>query len=116
MKKILLVENDPNFGKVLKHQLSQMGLEVDDVSGGEVAVERCKEESTYQLVVADVNVPAVNTLSYLQLIKLKKPHLPVLVLSAFSAMENVAAAFRYGADDLLEKPYDLSVLQAKIRL
>ncbi|MFQ5928397.1 MAG: response regulator, partial [Acidobacteriota bacterium] len=98
MKKILLVDDDPNLCRVLKYQLSGMGLMVEEVSDGGSAVERCLE-SNYALIVADVNIPVMVGLSFLQLIKLRHPKIPVIVLSAFSSMENVAAAFRYGADD-----------------
>lgn len=113
MNRILVVDDDPNFREVLRHQLSDIGLEVEAVNSSVTAVQRCME-GDYCLIVADVTVPAVNALSYLQLIKLRRPKVPVLVLSAFSAMENVAAAFRYGADDLLEKPYELARFRRKV--
>ncbi|MFQ5738174.1 MAG: response regulator transcription factor [Acidobacteriota bacterium] len=113
MTRILLVDDDPRFARVLKYQLSEMGFAVDQVGDGRAALQSCRE-ADYSLMLADVNVPALSGLSFLQLIKLRKPGLPIVVLSAFSSMENVATALRYGANDFLEKPCEVAMLRERI--
>ncbi len=113
MKEILLVDDDSNFRSVLKYQISKMGFGVDEVNDGKSAVERCQQH-TYSLIVADVNIPVMQGLSFLQQIRRHKPQIPIIVLSVFSSMENVAAALRYGANDFLEKPCDVTTLQERI--
>jgi len=113
MKKILLVDDDSNFRSVMKYQLSKLGFEVDEVNDGKSAVERCQQH-TYSLIVADVNIPVMRGLSFLKRIKERRPKIPIMVLSAFSSRENVAAAFRYGANDFLEKPYEVTTLRERI--
>ena len=113
MKDILLVDDDSNFRSVLKYQLSKMGFGVDEVYDGKSAVERCQQH-TYSLILADVNIPAMKSLSFLQRIRRHTPQIPIIVLSAFSSVENVATALRYGANDFLEKPCDVTTLQERI--
>jgi DNA-binding response OmpR family regulator len=86
---------------------------VQSVSNSNEAI-RSFEEGDFQEVVAGVNVPAASALTYLQLFKLKRPSIQILVLSGFTAMENDAAAFWFGADDLLEKPFEAETLRARI--
>ena len=113
MKDILLVDDDSNFRSVLKYQILKMGFRVDEVSDGKSAVERCQQH-TYSLLFADVNIPAMKSLSFLQRIRRHQPQVSIIVLSAFSSVENVAAALRYGANDFLEKPCDVTTLQERI--
>lgn len=104
-RKILIVDDDPNFPRVVKHYLERLHFPAEIVKTAPAALERCREEE-FSLLVVDINLPVMRGLGFLQLFKIRHRDVPVLVLSAFSSMDNMAAAFRYGADEFLEKPCD----------
>jgi len=112
-KKILIVDDDRNFRRILRHQLCGMGLAVDEVSNGDDAISCC-ERDDYDLIIADVNVPVMRGLSFLDCVKRKCPGMPVLVISAFSSRENEEEALLSGANEFLEKPCDMILLRERV--
>ena len=114
MNKILLIGSDPESKQALREQLSELDLEVEEVAVGEEAVKRCAADD-YGLVIADLNVPVMCGLPFLQRLKLRKPDVPVIVLSAFQSFQNTATALRCGADAFLRKPVDPGTFQEAVR-
>lgn len=113
MRKILVIGDDPRFQKILNHQLSGTGWPVESA---EISCEMTLETAgnDVALVVADINVPVPRAFLVLALLRTRLPGVPILVLSAFSSKENVAAAYRYGASDFIEKPYEADLLRERI--
>jgi flagellar P-ring protein FlgI len=72
-------------------------------------------ESEYDLVILDLNLPKVDGVSVLRHLRLKKPGLPVLVLTQRTRVEDRVECLDTGADDYLAKPFSYSELSARIR-
>jgi CheY-like chemotaxis protein len=114
MNKILLIDDDFNSRRVLYHQLSSMGCQVDEAEGME-GVERCGNES-YALIIVAVNIPVLRPcLAILERIKRLNPRIPAVVISAFSTAEEAKRFIESGASDFLEKPYEATLLQNTIQ-
>ncbi len=68
------------------------------------------------LVLSDINMPGMNGLEMLRLIKSDFPELKVIMVTAYGDDNNHSAALNYGADDFITKPVDFSLLKERIQL
>src|SRR5215472_5342442 len=110
----LVVEDDAALASFLKKGLEAEHYAVDVAPDGEEA--RCAvDESDYDLVALDLNLPKVDGLVVLRGVRVKKPSLPVLVVTARSRIEDRVQALDAGADDCLIKPFSFSELSARVR-
>ena len=110
MRKVLLIDEDYNFRQILRYLLSEMGLEVDEADNGRIALERCLARD-YALIVADANTPIMGILYSLIDIRKRRPKLPMVLVSAFSAQDE---ACRCGAIEFVEKPLDPALFKQVI--
>ena len=109
-KKILIVDDERAILKVLSIKLKISGYEVTTALSGEEALELVNSAKP-DIMLLDVIMPGVDGFEVLQ--KLRPSHqLPVIVLSA--RPENAAKALSLGADDFLNKPFDVNELLKKI--
>lgn len=114
MNKILLIDDDSNFRRVLYHQLSSMGWQVDEAEGME-GIERYGNES-YSLIILAVNIPVLRPcLAILEQIKHLNPRTPAVVISAFSTGEDAKRFLESGASDFLEKPCEATLLRNTVQ-
>ena len=66
------------------------------------------------LILSDINMPGMNGLELLKIIKERLPHLKVFMITAYGDQENYRIAMEYGADDYLHKPVEFDKLKDKI--
>src|SRR5271169_3312444 len=112
--RILVVEDDAPLASFLKKGLEAEHYAVDIAPDGkEARYAAC--ESDYDLLILDLNLPKIDGLSVLRVIRPKKPSLPVLVLTARSRIEDRVQSLDAGADDCLIKPFSYTELSARIR-
>ncbi len=112
--RILIAEDDEALGRFVRQGLEGEQYSVDVFKDGEQA-RSAATESEYDLVVLDLNLPKVDGVSVLRHLRLKKPSLPVLVLTQRNRVEDRVECFDTGADDYLGKPFSFSELSARIR-
>ena len=112
--RILVVEDEKKVASFIKKGLQQEGYAADTVYDGEDALQNAAEFD-YDLVILDLMLPKKTGLDVLREIRLKKPKLPVLVLTAKGAVEDKVAGLDAGADDYLIKPFAFAELSARIR-
>jgi DNA-binding response OmpR family regulator len=112
--KILIVEDDVSLAKFLSRELVLKHISVQLCHDGETACDDLRD-STYDLVVLDLNLPVMDGIAVLKHIRLNQPRLPVLVLTARSRTADLVLALDQGADDCLIKPFSLLELMARIR-
>src|SRR5579872_3282652 len=112
--RILIAEDDEALGRFVRQGLEGEQYSVDVCKDGEQA-RLAATQSEYDLVVLDLNLPKVDGVSVLRHLRLKKPSLPVLVLTQRSRVEDKIECFDTGADDYLGKPFSFSELSARIR-
>jgi len=113
-KRILLVEDDPNFGNVLRDYLSLNDFDVTLAKDGLEGFVLFKNND-YDLCILDVMMPRKDGFSLAQDIRKKNTQIPIVFLSAKTMKEDVLRGYQVGADDYLTKPFDSEVLLYKIR-
>ena len=113
-KRILLVEDDPNFGTVLKEYLTINNYEVVLAKNGMEGFEKFKK-SDFHLCILDVMMPYKDGFTLAQEIREKDKDVPIIFLTAKSLKEDVLKGYKVGADDYLNKPFDSEVLLLKIK-
>ncbi|WP_172915559.1 response regulator transcription factor [Capnocytophaga canimorsus] len=113
-KKILLVEDDPNFGTVLKDYLVMSGFDVALAKNGMEGFERFRKEP-FDLCILDVMMPYKDGFTLAKEIREKNEKIPIIFLTARTMREDVLKGYKVGADDYLNKPFDSEILLMKIR-
>ena len=113
-KKILLVEDDPNFGIVLKDYLSMNDYDVTHAKNGMEGFEKFKKDD-FDLCILDVMMPYKDGFTLAKEIREKNEEVPIIFLTAKAMKEDVIKGYKVGADDYLNKPFDSEVLLMKIQ-
>jgi DNA-binding response OmpR family regulator len=113
-KRILLVEDDPNFGSILKDYLMLNDFDVTLARNGMEGFEKFKKDN-YDLCILDVMMPYKDGYTLAKEIREKNKDVPLIFLTAKSMKEDVLKGYKVGADDYLNKPFDSEVLLLKIR-
>ncbi len=113
-KKILLVEDDPNFGVVLKDYLALNDYNVTHAKDGIEGLIMFKNND-FDLCILDVMMPRKDGFSLAQDIRGTNKEIPIIFLTAKTMKEDVLKGYQVGADDYLNKPFDSEVLLLKIK-
>src|SRR5579863_3420221 len=114
MRRILIAEDDGALAKFVSQGLEAEHYSVDVFSDGEQA-RIAADEAEYDVVILDLNLPKLDGVNVLRHLRLKKPSLPVLVLTQRTRVEDRVQCLDTGADDYLAKPFSFSELSARIR-
>ena len=113
-KKILLVEDDNNFGSILRDYLTLHSYEITLAKNGIEGLEKFKKYN-YDLCILDVMMPFKDGFSLASDIRSINEEVPLIFLTAKSLKEDVIKGFKIGADDYLIKPFDSEILLFKIK-
>ena len=113
MKDILIVEDNKEIAKLLGDFLEADGYSVDIAKTGEQAMHLFEEQAP-RLVILDIMLPGMDGFSVCQKIR-EKNNTPVIIVSARTEKDDKLNGLILGADDYMEKPYDIDILLAKIR-
>jgi len=113
-KKILLVEDDPNFGTVLKDYLMLNDYDVAHAKDGLEGLIMFKNDE-YDICILDVMMPRKDGFSLAKDIRSTNSDVPIIFLTAKTMKEDVLKGYEVGADDYLNKPFDSEVLLYKIK-
>ncbi len=114
-KRILLVEDEENFGALLQNYLTLSNYVVDwekDGAKGYSAVSK----NQYDLCILDVMMPFMDGFTLAEKIKERKPELPFIFLTARNQKKDAINGYKIGADDYLNKPFDVEVLLLKLQV
>ncbi|MBP6619494.1 MAG: response regulator transcription factor [Leadbetterella sp.] len=112
MKKILLVEDDPQVCAIVKKGLEEENFEIEEANDGEKGY-FLAQNTQFDLVILDIMLPKMNGLELCQKIRTNS-NVPILLLTALGTAENVAMGLNKGADDYLVKPFKFIELIARI--
>ena len=113
-KKILLVEDDPNFGRILKDYLTINNYEVSLAVNGIEGFEKFNK-SEFNLCILDIMMPFKDGLTLAKEIREINETIPLIFLTAKNLKDDVLKGYKIGADDYLTKPFDSEILLAKIK-
>jgi two-component system, OmpR family, alkaline phosphatase synthesis response regulator PhoP len=116
MSRVLVVEDEQHLAEGLRYNLEAEGYQVDLVDTGEAALEKLKTgEAPLDVVVLDVMLPGINGFEVVSQMREAGQFVPTLILTARGHADDVLRGFAAGADDYLTKPFELSILIARIR-
>lgn len=105
--RILVVDDDVAFVRVMGQHLKQQGYVVETFTGGPAALEALKHGSPPAVLVTDIDMPEMSGLELLRAARAQDPHLEAIVVTAYGSMERAVAAMREGgAYDFLTKPFE----------
>lgn len=114
MNHLLLVEDEPNFGAILRDYLSMNGFTVTLCTDGEAGWQAFRAQPTFALCILDVMMPIKDGFTLAQDIRKIHASVPILFLTARSQRDDRLHGLRIGADDYLTKPFDAEELLLRI--
>ena len=113
-KSILLVEDDPNFGRILKDYLTINNYDVSLAVNGIEGFEKFNR-SEFDLCILDIMMPFKDGLTLAREIREVNDAIPLIFLTAKNLKDDVLKGYKIGADDYLTKPFDSDILLLKIK-
>ncbi len=114
-KHVLLVEDDVNFGTVLRDYLNLNGYKVVLARNGLEGFEKFKKNE-FDICILDVMMPYKDGFTLAKEIRSKDKTTPIVFLTAKSMKEDVLKGYKIGADDYLTKPFDADILLKKLKV
>jgi two-component system, OmpR family, response regulator len=113
-KKILLVEDDVNFGMVLKSYLELNDFSVHLKQDGYQGLQAFRKDN-FDLCIFDVMMPVMDGFTLATEIRKLDSKIPFLFLTAKNLKEDVLQGFKIGADDYITKPFDTDIFLFKVK-
>lgn len=110
---ILLAEDEPALGQIIKESLETRNFKVLLCDNGEKAYKVYKSEQP-QLLVLDVMMPKKDGFTLAKEIRLEDDHIPIIFLTAKSQTQDVVEGFTIGGNDYLKKPFSMEELIVRI--
>ncbi len=111
---LLLVDDDPTGRRVAIYNLTRAGFEVDEAGDGEEALTRFDPER-HLVVITDLKMPRMDGMALLAALRARAPAVPVIVITAFGAVDTAVSAMQAGAWDFVEKPFSRDRLELTVR-
>ena len=106
-RKILVVDDQESMRVLLQDMLEVIGYEVTLAEGGEQALGILRE-STFDLVLSDLNMPGMDGTALLRSVKSSTPDLPVVIITGYGTFHTEKRVMREGADGYISKPCTLT--------
>lgn len=112
--KILVIDDEYSIRRLLRNGLSTEGYKILDAPSGKVAIEYLAQKP--DLITLDLNLPDIQGLELLKLIRTRIESVPIVVLSGRDDGATKVRAFDLGADDYITKPFGMDELLARLRV
>ena len=113
-KRLLIADDDDQIRELLVFDIQSSGYITDSASDGEIALKKALENN-YDLIILDVMMPKINGYDVCKNIRMVKPKVPVLMLTAKGSIQDKTEGFDCGADDYLVKPFEIQEVLLRIR-
>lgn len=114
MKKVLLVEDDPDISGLVNLHLSDLGCETVSIENGRKAFEVAKDQK-FNLIILDIMLPDMDGITICQKLRALEIHTPILMLTAKAEEFDKVMGLESGADDYLTKPFGVRELIARVK-
>jgi DNA-binding response OmpR family regulator len=116
MSRVLVVEDEAHLAQGLRFNLEAEGYSAEVVGDGEAATDRLLDKKeNFDAIVLDIMLPGKDGFSVVSELRAARNYVPVLMLTSRGQPEDVLKGFAAGADDYLPKPFDLSILLARLQ-
>lgn len=113
-RRLLIVDDDKDIRELLVFDIKSSGYMVDWAQDGEEGLKKAVQNN-YDLILLDVMMPKMNGYDVCKNIRLVKPKVPILMLTAKGTISDKTEGFDVGADDYLVKPFDIQEVLLRIR-
>ncbi len=113
-EKVLLIDDEVEFLENLSERMRVRGMDVSTAQSTDLAVSAV-EEGEFDAIVLDLQMPGMNGIEMLKVIKARRPDMQVILLSGHATLEAGIEAMKLGAMDFMEKPADIASLTEKIK-
>lgn len=113
-RRVLVVEDDPDIGRLVTLQLNELDCESRLIADGVTALAEA-EAGRYDLVILDVMLPRMDGLEICKRLRAREHHTPILMLTAKSSEIDRVLGLELGADDYLTKPFSMLELAARVK-
>jgi len=113
-EKILIVDDEKDFLEIIAERLGGRGMNVSTATSADDALHMVEKES-YDVVIMDFMMPAVDGFMALKLLKQRQPDIQIILLTGNVPEQKYIEARKLGALDVIEKPPDLKALIQKIK-
>lgn len=110
---VLLIDDEAEFVDTLEERMMSRGMKVTSTTSAWQGIQAV-EKKNFDVVVLDLQMPEMDGLETLKILKTKNPDVQVILLTGHATVEKGISAMKLGAMDLLEKPADISILTDKI--
>jgi two-component system nitrogen regulation response regulator GlnG len=107
MKPVWIIDDDRSIRWVLEKALAREDIEFKSFASADEAMQALAHGAP-QIVISDIRMPGSSGLDLLQTLRDKYPHLPVIIMTAYSDLESAVSAFQGGAFEYLPKPFDIN--------
>ncbi|OWY21350.1 DNA-binding response regulator [Sphingobacteriales bacterium UPWRP_1] len=111
--KLLLVEDDPNLGDILREYLSMKGYDTTLCENGAEGFNSFAK-NRFDMCILDVMMPVMDGFTLAKKIREKNEFVPIIFLTAKSMKEDKVEGFKVGGDDYLTKPFSMEELKLRI--
>jgi DNA-binding NtrC family response regulator len=111
---VLVVEDDQNMRGALHVVMSKEGYQVKAVESAEEALKSIKGQ-TFDLLITDIKLPGLNGMELLRAVRKYDPSLSIIVITAYSTVDQAVVAMKEGAEDYLSKPFNLDEIRIVVR-
>ncbi|MFT3956474.1 MAG: response regulator transcription factor [Piscinibacter sp.] len=113
-RRVLVIEDDPDIGRLVTLQLAELGCECRLVDDGVTGLAEA-QEGRYDLVILDLMLPRMDGLQICRRLRAAEQHTPILMLTAKSSELDRVLGLELGADDYLTKPFSMLELAARVK-
>src|SRR3954451_15606826 len=114
MAEILIVDDEQSYRQLLTLVFQEEGHNIRTAMNGRQALELLEKEPA-QVIVSDVKMPDMDGIEMLRSLRESQPEIGVVLMTAFASVETAREAFKLGADDFIQKPFDVEELKLIVR-
>lgn len=114
MLKILIAEDDRELRQLFSHVLIKNGYTVTGVSNGQQALD-AMENDFFDLIISDIMMPVMDGYTLVQQLRDSGNTIPVLMITAKDAFDDMRLGFQFGVDDFMVKPINISEMVLRVK-
>ena len=103
---LLIVEDEERMRRLFELVLKPAGYELTLAGSGDEAIRLIQEQSSFDLIITDLQLGAVSGMEVLEAAKQHMPDVPVLIITGYGTVKSAVEAMQKGAYDYISKPVD----------
>lgn len=114
MANILIVDDEQSYRQLLSLVFQEEGHAIRTAMNGRQALDEL-EKDPVEVIVSDVKMPDMDGIELLRAVRTSAPDIGVILMTAFASVDTAREAFKLGADDFIQKPFDVEELKLIVR-